>query len=82
MQSFWNMVVFALVMSISPGPVNLVALAGGRPSRGCSRGAPGRAELWLVAGVLMAAAVGALAPTPSWLQYYFVLFPFFALGAL
>lgn len=29
MQSFWNMVVFALVMSISPGPVNLVALAAG-----------------------------------------------------
>lgn len=24
----------------------------------------------------MAAAVGALAPAPSWLQYYFVLFPF------
>lgn len=43
---------------------------------------PVRAWQVLLAGVLLALAVGALAPTPAWPQYYYVLFPFLGLGAL
>lgn len=41
-----------------------------------------RAWQLLAAGVLLALAAGALAPTPAWPQYYYVLFPFLGLGAL
>jgi hypothetical protein len=41
-----------------------------------------RARFTLLAGVIVALAGGALAPTPSWPQYFYLLFPFFTLGAL
>lgn len=41
-----------------------------------------RAWLMLLGGVILALTIGVLAPTPAWPQYYYVLFPFFVLGAL
>jgi 4-amino-4-deoxy-L-arabinose transferase-like glycosyltransferase len=65
-------------------PGNLLIMAAylwfGRPRWAVAP--PVRAWLFLMAGVLAALFAGALAPTPSWPQYYYVLFPFLLLGAL
>jgi 4-amino-4-deoxy-L-arabinose transferase-like glycosyltransferase len=52
----------------------------GRPRWGA--GARVRARQLLLAGVILAALIGALAPTPSWPQYFYVLMPLLLLATL